>query len=409
MAQTIRLTGLLILMLTCSPVAAQNPPSLRIGNWLRIDPRVKLQVDLQGSSPHLTTEAGKFDVNRVRLGIEGVFLTHFEYEVEREFRETLGAREFEHPLRDAFLNFRYFETLQIRAGKFKVPFSGEQLTGVANLEFVNRSRIAEYLAPARDLGVVVHGEVSQGGLGYDAGVFRNDGENSESSADVRGGETYALRVVGMPLQVFSWPGDWDEVQFGVAATLTDVPEGLNSLRGRTISGDTVFSHVYVNGQRRRIGAEASWRPGPFSIQSEFIHVSEARKGQSVRADDLPAKISRGWYLTGTWAITGESKENGIEPRRAFLTEGIGAVELAARYEQIRFGSGGSGIGFSSPRAPKLLGNSDRVWTIGVNWYLNRFAKIQINGIQETIEDPNHSPIEGRERFRTGIVRFQFSM
>jgi hypothetical protein len=41
--------------------------------------------------------------------------------------------------------------------------------------------------------------------------------------------------------------------------------------------------------------------------------------------------------------------------------------------------------------------------------LNRFAKIQINGIQETIEDPNHSPIEGRERFRTGIVRFQFSM
>ena len=405
----LRFTFILSLMLFALPASSQDRPSIRVGNVLRIDPRVKVQADLQGFSPHIDTAQGKFDLARARVGVEGEFLKHFEYELEYELREAIGGRDVEQPLRDAYINFKYLNNVQIKAGKFKIPFSAEQLTGEFNTEFVNRSRIADDLAPARDLGVVVHGQLFDDALGYEVGAFRNDGENSESSLDVRSNRTFAARVVGMPLQVFSLPGDWDEIKVGASMARGVVPEGMNSLRGRTISGDTFFPHVYVQGRRMRYGAEAAWRPGPFSIQSEFIHVSEAREGQGVRADNLPEKISRGWYLTGTWAVTGESKENGVEPRRNFLTEGFGAIELAARYEQMRFGSSAPGLGFSSPRAPKLMGNSDRVWTVGVNWYLNRFSKIQFNGIQETIEDARRSPIAGRERFRTGIIRFQFSM
>ena len=105
----------------------------------------------------------------------------------------------------------------------------------------------------------------------------------------------------------------------------------------------------------------------------------------MRADNLPAKISRGWYVTGTWAITGESKENGINPRRKFISEGMGAIELALRYEQIAFRSAGaSGLEFRSPRAPNIWPNSNRVWTLGVNWYLNKYSRIQVNGIRETL-------------------------
>ena len=409
MTQANRFTWLLILMLSSLPAAAQSRPSLRVGKWFRIDPRAKIQVDLRDFSPNLPTKEGKFDLNRARFGVEGEVFTQFEYQAEYEFRETFGGLKSKHPLRDAYVNFKHFDNAQVQVGKFKVPFSVDELTGDANLDFVNRSLLADDLAPARDVGVVVHGQFFQRGLGYEAGGFRTDGENSESSVDTRGGRTYAARVTGMPLRLLSLPGDWDEVVVGVAAVESKVTEGLSSLRGRTISGDAYFSHVYVQGRRLRIGTEASWRPGPFSIQSEYVRVSEAREGQSVRADNLPAKISNGWYITGTWAVTGESKENGIEPRRPFLTKGIGGVELAARYEEIRFGSDGTGEQFSSVRAPNLLVNSDHAWTLGVNWYLNKFARIQINGIQETIGDAERSPIAGRERFRGGLIRLQFSM
>jgi len=138
--------------------------------------------------------------------------------------------------------------------------------------------------------------------------------------------------------------------------------------------------------------------------------AEARENQGIRLEDLPAKISRGWYLTGTWAVTGEKKDGGIEPRRPFFSQGLGAIELAARYEQLRFGSSKHvGAPFSNRRASNILGNSDRAWTIGVNWYLNHYAKIQVNGIQETIEDARRSPISGRNLFRMGVIRLQFSM
>jgi len=57
----------------------------------------------------------------------------------------------------------------------------------------------------------------------------------------------------------------------------------------------------------------------------------------------------------------------------FVDRGVGAIELAARYEQLRFGSSEhAGLPSRSPRASNILASSDRVWTAGVNWYVNSF-------------------------------------
>jgi phosphate-selective porin OprO/OprP len=152
----------------------------------------------------------------------------------------------------------------------------------------------------------------------------------------------------------------------------------------------------------------NWSPGPFSIKGEFMHLQDERRNQGLLGQDLPDLISRGWYVSGTWAVTGERKIAGIEPRKNFLRGGIGAVELAGRYEQLRFGSSEHpGPPLRNLRAPNILGNSDRVWTVGANWYLNRWGKIQANAIHEKIEDPLRSPISGRERFWMWICRLQF--
>ena len=104
-----------------------------------------------------------------------------------------------------------------------------------------------------------------------------------------------------------------DLEVGAAFTAGRVPEGLNSLRAETIPGDTLVDRVYVNGLRRRLGAELLWRPGPLSVQGEVIRVSEERRGQGIDNENLPDAVQRGWYLSGSWLITGEEKKNNVEP------------------------------------------------------------------------------------------------
>jgi phosphate-selective porin len=216
-------------------------------------------------------------------------------------------------------------------------------------------------------------------------------------------------VTGTPLRELPVPKFIRPVEIGVAYTRSDVPEGLSSVRGYTIADRVYFPYVYVKGPRQRVGAEANWINGPFSVKGEFINVREAREQQGIYLDDLPAKLSRGWYVTGTWVLTGEKKEGGVEPQKPIFAGGFGAVEIAARFEQIRFGTNTSGEGFSSPRSPALRSQSDRAMTFGLNWYANRYVKVQAGGIRETLEDSLRGPISGRNRFWTGILRLQFVM
>jgi phosphate-selective porin len=168
--------------------------------------------------------------------------------------------------------------------------------------------------------------------------------------------------------------------------------------------------MFVQGRRLRLGTEMNWREGPFAVQSEFIRVSERRRGVGIELQDLPDLISSGWYFTGTWLLTGEEKSDAIKPKKDFLKGGFGAVELAARYDTIQFRSASHiGVSSRSPRAPNILENRNRVLTLGVNWYLNRFWKIQVNGVQEDLSDPATTPVAGQARYWATIMRLQFHM
>src|SRR5262249_12812629 len=169
---------------------------------------------------------------------------------------------------------------------FKVPFCLDEFTSRRDEGFVDRTFIARHLAPGRDIGVMLHGRLLKKLLNYQAGAFLHDGENSESKTEVRGAPAYAVRVTSDP----------KKLHFGAAVVASDVPEGLNSIKEKGIA------NVFVNGTRLRFGTEFRWEPGPFSFQSEWVHVSETRDGQSIHGANLPARITRGWYLQGMWRI-----------------------------------------------------------------------------------------------------------
>ena len=130
-----------------------NRPSLRFGEFARIDFRVRLQADARQSSVPLEPGESMFSWARKRVGVDGEFGRVFSFQIERELADA------DDPWRDVFIDYGPLDQIHVQAGKFKLPFSLDQNTAASNLDFVYRSRAADQLAPGRDRGVMVHGRV----------------------------------------------------------------------------------------------------------------------------------------------------------------------------------------------------------------------------------------------------------
>ncbi len=392
-------------------------PSLRAGRWLRVDFRVKSQVDARWSQADLADLGEMVEPGVLRGGVEGELLGLFEFQVEHDLRSE-GA------WRDVYVNFRPLGAAQVQVGKYKVPFGLDKTTGATSLDFVHRSLAANDLAPGRDVGVMVHGSLLKRSVRYEVGYFRGDGDSPpalepmpyplpEDESPVKQ-PSQAARIRVAPFRALGGDSLFGTFEVGVAATSTTIPVGPNHLQGHSVLGADFFPRrYYANGPRRRLGGEFSWSPGPASIKMEYIRTTEARLGQGVGGEgsldnDLPELVGRGWYVSATWVVTGEKKDGGVVPRNELFGGGIGAVEIAGRYETLRFGSADETEPPSaSPRAVTVAASEDTVLTVGLNWYLNRWLKVQANVIRERFTDPARSPIPGQAAVRSVVLRIQF--
>jgi phosphate-selective porin len=185
----------------------------------------------------------------------------------------------------------------------------------------------------------------------------------------------------------------------------------NGLRGRTtLTQDTFYDSVYVNGHRRRWEADLDWTIGPAAARTEYIRTTDDRLQQGLGNEDLSDARAQSWYISGTWILTGEEKTRPVKAAREFPTRGWGAVEVAGRYERLWFdsvGTTGTGEAFRNPRAENILPSGVRALTLGVNWTLNRWVKLQVNGIRQHVEDAERNPIADGGAFWSRVVRFQF--
>jgi phosphate-selective porin len=237
-------------------------------------------------------------------------------------------------------------------------------------------------------------------------VFRQDGDNARSSKIDGADETVAVRITGMPLRPIAGLA---KTEIGAAFTVSALDNGSvlpNGLRGRSVMSQFVFYEpVFVKGQRRRYEVDADWSAGPVGARAEYTHVLDSRDGQGLADQDLADARARAWYASGSWLLTGEEKERPVEPKRSF-----GALEAVARFERIWFDSaGGEGPALRNPRADAILSSGEHVLSLGINWYITRWIKLQLQTIREQSQDPERSPVLAGEVFWSPVFRFQVGL
>jgi phosphate-selective porin len=389
-----------LVLLVAIPAAAQEAPgnarTLRDGGWsvrwadhpevewsgrLRVEFRARLQGDSRVSRAAVERGDGDaFDVGRRRVGVAGEISRTVEFQLEGELQKS-------DPWRDAYVNYRPIRSAQIQAGRFKIPFGLEETTGGGNLEFIYRSIVSTRLAPGRDRGTMLHGRVAGRRIGYEIGIFAHDGDNARPKRGSRvfGGRTLAGRFTVDPFRQSK--STLSDLQVAVAYTRSSLPEGFPAVRGRSLLGVSFFdSDLWVEGSRRRGGLQLRWRPGPFSVASEYIRVSDDRLGQSRAATNLPPFLARGWYVSGTWVVAGADRAASVaRPARPLLQGGFGSIQIAVRREHLSLGNvPGTDSASTSPRAESVLGNGETATMFGAAWHLNRWMAVEGNVIREEI-------------------------
>ena len=281
--------------------------------------------------------------NRNRISRDGALRSKaksgawWRFEIDREL-------EGENPWRDVYANYQQFDVVQVQGGKFKLPFSLDENTSPTNLDFVYRSLAARVLAPGRDSGVMVHGRVAQPDRPLRARHLRArrpQRADAESGARLRrphAGGTH--RRAAVPDVEDAWP----RICWSASPSRRAMcRRGFGSLRGQTTFGETFFEpDVWVQGRRERTGFELRWRPGPLSVKAEYMRVTDERLGQSVEDTDLSPLARHGLVRQRHLGRSPARKKPTASTCRTgrFLRGGFGAVEVAARLEELTFGSVG---------------------------------------------------------------------
>lgn len=206
-------------------------------------------VQYQYSSQH-EAESNSFNLRYMRLSLDGRFLGDFAYKVQGQINGNTSTLGNSPRLVDAFVEWRKYEALKIKAGQFKRPFTLENPMHGIDQGFMSYAQVVsklsgisdrtgEHSSNGRDIGVQVQGELFHTSSGrpllhYQAGVFNGQGINTkdvDNQKDIIGG-FWVMPVPGLRLGAFGWTGSY--ARKGA--------DGVKSLSRRryAISGDYVF-------------------------------------------------------------------------------------------------------------------------------------------------------------------------
>jgi len=358
-----------------------------------------------------------FEIRRARIGVNGKMFNDLTYEL---ITNVVGSGDL---VDTAWLNLGYIKPIQFRMGRFKQPFSLEQLTSSNNIDFMERS-YNDQLAPGKKLGVMLHGEPIEG-FTYAMSHFQQD-SRQQSEGD---GFQSAARLTLNASQLFSLPNS--VLHLGVAGTdghyqirpatssqttsaastatrativgFNSENRGLSNIYRAQIGGSTLATAGFsaadefaANVSKEMAGLEAALAYGPIKVQSEMVTASydatHQAAGQTVVGDVDADYVELIWNITGEkWSDTYRSGIfSGIKPNNNFKPgSGLGAWQIAARFSTYD----ASDITTSGTSSREQNVDKGETLTVGVNWLLNTNVRFMLNYADTKFKPSSTSPAQ----------------
>lgn len=369
-----------------------------------------------------TSFADNFEIRRARIGVVGTINKDIAYEV---VGNAVGSTT--NFIDTAWANYGFNKAAQFRAGRFKQPFSLEELTSSNSIDFMERS-YGNQMVPGKRLGMMLHGEPMKG-LNYGLSAFQADFTEASNSSNA--GSNYAARIA---LNAADFVKIEDTVlHLGVAHTggksqvvptsssnagsapstettatvvsLRDENRGMSNVYRSRIIGTPLNTAAYsasspgiVNINKSMSGLELALAKGPIKFQMEQFNSKFTSDSTQYTT---PATVGvKSNYMEVMYNITGEewSKAykggafSGITPNTVFMKDyggvvgnGIGAWQVGVRqssYEAY------DRVGGKTPDGSA----KGKTTTYGLNWVLNNNARMMFNYAKTTF-DTAFTPVD----------------
>ena len=379
--------------------------------------------------------ASNYEVRRARIGINGTIAKDIDYEI---LTNLVGSNA--NLIHRAYINYGFNKNAQFRVGRFKQPFSLEEMTSANATDFQERSYGNQLVASQR-LGVMVFGEPTKG-FTYAISSYQ-DGFNELSNTTNAG-----TLGIGRATVNFAELNNMNDsvLHFGVGidkgryettpTTSTDTgttassytrativslrseDRGLSNAYRAQIAGDFVTAGYGVQANNNASvtkdlkGLEVALAKGAFKFQAESFDSSysvSSRNYDSVNAVDygttnydIKAKTN---YFEFIYNLTGENWANSyksgafttVKPKANFSSGtggGLGAWQLGIRVSNYEISeptvvatkTDGQVIARSFAKINSNASwnsrgeNSEKAQTItyGLNWILNPNSRVILN-------------------------------
>ena len=375
-------------------------PTLKWSGFLQVDSGWFLQD--AASVAAVGDVQDKTGLRRVRLRAYGFIRRTSSYVVDLDFA-ALGHPSF----RDVMLRFHELSFLQnIQFGYFQQPFSMNAMTSGQELIVMERW-LPFAFAPFRQIGLSTEGTSSGERAHWAISVFRFPTDSFGNSEGSSGGYALAGRFTCLPwyrdqgdhlLHVgFGYslgdPGD-NLVQYQIQPGFYVIESSGSAEAHGSDSGVPVFVDTgpIPTNTFSLFNAELAANYGPLHLNSEVTYaVVDQRGGSTVTFSGAYAQA--GYFLTGESRPYNRRKGVFDQPRpnRESGPYGLGAWELVAGWSYIDLNDKNIRGGYLSD------------FILGLNWYLNPLAKIQINYVDSFLQDP----AEGKSEASIVGIRAQF--
>ena len=329
----------------------------------RLGGRIQVDAALYDNDDGTSDLDSGSEFRRARLEMQGTVWRAWDFKLQYDFTDT-GAEG----IRDAYIRYTGFKPYLtgITVGQFKEPFSLEELTSSKYISFMERA-LPNAFAPARSRGFGAHATLADQ-LTAAAGFFGEGVDTDEFDSDVSEGYAGTGRLTFSPIHTatrvvhLGGAGTWRTPDEGDMIRFRQRPES-HVTDTRLVNTDFIDANDFT-----RYGAEAAVVYGPLSVQGEWIgaHVNRQMAGPDVQF--------AGWYVFGSWFLTGESRPyefkegtfGNLKPKSVVGKGGYGAWEVLARYSELDLND------------HDIEGGEEQDVTLGLNWYPTSNLRFLLN-------------------------------